>query len=159
MSLSEVSNILWRERRLLELLAFKLEEEQMVVASGRTRWLPDASREVETIVDEIKRAELERAMAITSATRPGGYDTSSLRELSLLAPAPWDAIFTEHRCALLLLVQEIRSITDCNRDLLPSGRRGSYDACFTLGDVDPDFDDASPAPPRSGLLRSLDEAI
>ena len=39
MSLSEVSNILWRERRLLELLVFKLEEEHLVLASGRTRWL------------------------------------------------------------------------------------------------------------------------
>ena len=39
MSLSEVSNILWRERQLLELLVFKLEEEQFVLASGRTRWL------------------------------------------------------------------------------------------------------------------------
>ena len=37
MSLSEVSNILWRERQLLELLVFKLEEEQLVLAVG-----PDA---------------------------------------------------------------------------------------------------------------------
>ena len=44
MSLSEISNILWRERRLLELLAFKLEEEHLVLASGRTRWLSHATR-------------------------------------------------------------------------------------------------------------------
>ena len=39
MSLSEVSNILWRERRLLELLVFKLEEEQLMLASGRSHTL------------------------------------------------------------------------------------------------------------------------
>ena len=39
MGLSDVSNILWRERQLLELLLFKLEEEQLVLASGRARWL------------------------------------------------------------------------------------------------------------------------
>ena len=37
MALSDVSNILWRERQLLELLVFKLEEEQLVLAAGRTR--------------------------------------------------------------------------------------------------------------------------
>ena len=67
MSLSEVSNILWRERQLLELLVFKLEEEQLVLASGRTRWLSHATREVETILGEIKRVELERAMAVAGA--------------------------------------------------------------------------------------------
>ena len=42
MALSDVSNILWRERQLLELLVFKLEEEQLVLAAGRTRWLAHA---------------------------------------------------------------------------------------------------------------------
>src|SRR6478736_3999884 len=69
MSLSEVSNILWRERQLLELLVFKLEEEQLVLASGRTRWLSHATREVETILEEIKRVELERAMAVAGSAR------------------------------------------------------------------------------------------
>ncbi|HEX4777551.1 MAG TPA: flagellar protein FlgN, partial [Acidimicrobiia bacterium] len=55
MSLSDVSNILWRERQLLELLLFKLEEEQMILAGGRTRWLPHATREVETVLGELKR--------------------------------------------------------------------------------------------------------
>ena len=65
MSLSEVSNILWRERQLLELLVFKLEEEQLVLASGRTRWLSHATREVETILGEIKRVELERDRSLS----------------------------------------------------------------------------------------------
>ena len=39
MGLSEVSNILWRQRQLLELLLFKLEEEQLVLTAGRTRWI------------------------------------------------------------------------------------------------------------------------
>ena len=64
MSLSELSNILWRERRLLELLAFKLEEERLVLASGRTRWLPRASGEVDAIIEELKHVRLERAISL-----------------------------------------------------------------------------------------------
>ena len=37
--MEKLSQILWRERELLDTLLFKLEEEQMVLASGRTRWL------------------------------------------------------------------------------------------------------------------------
>ena len=50
MSLTEVSSILWRERELLELLLFKLEEEQLLLAAGRSRWLGHATREVEMVL-------------------------------------------------------------------------------------------------------------
>ena len=47
MALADFCRILWRERELLELLLFKLEEEQLVLASGRGRWLAHATHEVE----------------------------------------------------------------------------------------------------------------
>src|SRR5438270_5256883 len=65
MGLAEVSNILWQERQLMELLLFKLEEEQLVLASGRSRWLNHATREVEMVLEEIKRAEVARAVEVT----------------------------------------------------------------------------------------------
>ena len=39
MSLSEVSAALLHEQSLLEMLLFKLEEEHLLLAAGRTRWL------------------------------------------------------------------------------------------------------------------------
>jgi len=58
MGLRDVSAILWRERHLLELLLFKLDEEQLVLAAGRTRWLARATREVEMVLEEIRQTEL-----------------------------------------------------------------------------------------------------
>src|ERR1041384_3297980 len=108
MALSDVSNILWRGRQLMELLVFKLEEEQLVLASGRARWLAHATREVETVLGEIKRIELERAVQVADAGRELGLSGApTLRELAELTPAPWDGIFGEHRRALLTLAQEI----------------------------------------------------
>src|SRR5260370_24300213 len=52
MGLREVSAILWRERHLLELLLFKLDEEQLVLAAGRTRWLPRATPDVEMVLQQ-----------------------------------------------------------------------------------------------------------
>ena len=37
MSANDLSNLLWRERELLELLVFKLEEEQLLLVAGRAR--------------------------------------------------------------------------------------------------------------------------
>jgi len=161
LSLSEVSNILWRERQLLELLVFKLEEEQLVLASGRTRWLSHATREVETILGEIKRVELERAMAVAGEIGELGLsDAPSLRELAAIAPTPWDGIFVEHRRALLTLAQEIEAITKSNRELLQRGHQAAREALASLGDLDIDSYDASGTmPDRSLALRLVDKAI
>src|SRR5262249_25028695 len=76
MDLSEVSNILWRERQLLDLLVFKLEEEQLVLAAGRARWLAHATREVESVLGEIKRIELERSVLVSAVAREYGMTDS-----------------------------------------------------------------------------------
>jgi hypothetical protein len=83
MSLTEVSSILWRERELLDLLLFKLEEEQLLLAAGRSRWLGHATREVEMVLGEMKRAELGRAVEVEAvAVSLGLAPTASLRELA-----------------------------------------------------------------------------
>ncbi len=64
MSWEDLSTLLWKERELLELLLFKIEEEQLVLASGRTRWLAHATREVEVVLAEIREQELHRAVTV-----------------------------------------------------------------------------------------------
>ena len=61
MSLTDLSSVLWRSRELLELLLFKLEEEQLLLAAGRSRWLAHATREVEVVLDQIRQTEVARA--------------------------------------------------------------------------------------------------
>jgi flagellar FlgN protein len=161
MALSDVSNILWRERQLLELLVFKLEEEQLVLAAGRSRWLPYATREVENVLGEIKRVELERAVQVADAGRELGLSGSpTLRELSALTAPPWDGIFAEHRRALLALAQEIDAITTSNRELLRKGQQDASEAIAAMGEIDIDAYDARPhLPDRSLALRIVDEAM
>jgi len=103
MALSDVSNILWRERRLLELLVCKLEEAQQ-----HSRETGD----VENVLGEIKHIGLERSMLVADASRElGASGSPTLRELADLTPSPWGGIFAEHRRALLTLADEIDSIT------------------------------------------------
>lgn len=58
MGLAQVSNLLHRERQLLESLLFKLEEEQLLLAGRKSRWLAMASREVEAVLEAVRVAGL-----------------------------------------------------------------------------------------------------
>ncbi len=111
MSLSEVSNVLWRERRLLELLALKLQEEQLVRPSGQTRALARAGREIDGVVDEIKRVRLERAIALTDVIAELGLaDAPTVRAIAACAPPPWNGIYAEHDRAIATLSREIETM-------------------------------------------------
>lgn len=159
---SEVSNILWRERQLLELLVFKLEEEQLVLAAGRSRWLPHATREVEAVLGEIKRLELDRSVHVDGLARALGLGASpSLREIAETAAAPWSGIFGEHRRALLELAQEIEGVARSNRELLTRGQQATREALASIGDIELDVYTPSGEThsDRSAALRLIDEAM
>jgi len=135
MGLREVSAILWKERHLLELLLFKLDEEQLVLAAGRTRWLPRATREVEMVLEELRQTELERAVEVSrlalDLALPAG---ASLRQLAEAAPAPWQEILVEHRQAFLALTDEITVLVRTNRELLVRGQNAVRDVLASIGD-------------------------
>lgn len=135
MGLREISAILWRERHLLELLLFKLDEEQLVLAAGRTRWLPRATREVEMVLEEIRQTELERAVEVSRLSvelrLPSG---ASLRQLAEAAPEPWHDMLLEHRHAFLTLTDEITTLVQSNRELLARGQKAVRDVLASIGD-------------------------
>ena len=112
MPLREVSDILWRERRLLEVLEFKLDEERLLAEAGHQRWLHRATREVALVRGELRRAELDRAMAVAAAAQELGIDhPPTLRDLAAAAPTPWSGIFERHRGALLRAAEQVTDLT------------------------------------------------
>ncbi|HEX4489650.1 MAG TPA: hypothetical protein VH914_00440 [Acidimicrobiia bacterium] len=106
--LQDVSNILWRERNLLELLSFKLDSERLLARAGRTRWLPRADREVESVLSALKAVELERSIHMHALTDALGLDSDvTLEALAECAPPEWTGIFADHRRALLALARDV----------------------------------------------------
>jgi hypothetical protein len=135
MGLREVSAVLWRERHLLELLLFKLDEEQLVLAAGRTRWLARATREVEMVLEELRQTELERAVEVGRVAASLGLpDGASLRQLADAAPPPWQGMLAEHREAFLTLTEEISTLTHTNRELLTRGQKAMQDVLAGITD-------------------------
>jgi flagellar biosynthesis/type III secretory pathway chaperone len=132
-ALANVCSALWRIRELLDLLTFKLETEQVLVAAGRSRWLGRATHEVELVLEEIRHAELSRTIELGEVTEALGLDPEiSLLELAQAAPVPWDDVLTDHRERLISATAEISALADTNRELLDSSYHALQEALGLL---------------------------
>ena len=140
MSTEDLSSILWRERDLLELLLFKLEVEQLVLTSGRTHWLAVAAREVETVLHEIRDAELIRAIAVdTVAAGLGLEPNASLRDIAAASEEPWRAIWLDHREAFTTVATQISEMSQSNRVLLTAGYQAAQATLLSLSEKSPTY--------------------
>lgn len=160
MTLNSLSEALWRERRLLEMLLFKLEEEQLVLTAGRSRWLPQATREVEAVLDEIRSAEIARAVEVEDvAASLGVSPAASLGELAEAAPAPWDELLRSHRDAFASLTSEIGRLADDNRELLAMSHRATQETLATLEKSVATYDGSGQPRPETPAALLLDRSI
>ncbi len=161
MSLTDLSSVLWRSRELLELLLFKLEEEQLLLAAGRSRWLAHATREVEVVLEQVRTAEVGRAAYAQAVAVDLNLDPdASLGEIADAAPMPWSELMHQHRNAFLTLTAEISALAATNRELLTAGQRAARETMLLLsGSVEtygPQGQTVTGAARRSHLV---DEAI
>jgi hypothetical protein len=131
---AEVSEILWRERELLDMLLFKLESEQLLLKTGDVRWLSRATREIELVLEQLRLTELTRALEIaalvTSLHLPPDPTLATLAEV---APSPWGDLFRAHRAAFVSLVAEVTDFAEANRQALEEACRTTEERLIALG--------------------------
>jgi hypothetical protein len=158
--LTSLSSVLWRMRELLELLLFKLEEEQLLVAAGRGRWLAHATREVELVLEQIRQVEVVRAAeAQAVAIDLGVVGEPSLSELAAVAPAPWSELLRQHRQAFIALTAEIGSLAETNRDLLTAGLRATRETLMAVAGSVETYGRRGQTINHARTSRLVDEAI
>jgi hypothetical protein len=157
MSMHELSALLWKERELLETLLFKLDEEQLVLTTGKTRWLERAARETEQVTGRLRDVGLARTVEVAAVARDwGGSQDATLRDLVALAPDDvWREILESHLRGLLALVGQITVLRDQNLRLLRAASRETQEAIASL-DIAPNTYDsrgfASSGPDDARLL-------
>ncbi|HYN96284.1 MAG TPA: flagellar export chaperone FlgN [Pilimelia sp.] len=160
MSLTELSSVLWRTRELMELLLFKLEEEQLLLAAGRSRWLAHATREVELVLEQIRQAEIIRAAhAQAAAVEMGLAPDASLSQLADVAPMPWFELLHQHRKAFMTLTAEISGLAETNRDLLTAGQRAARETMLIVAGSVETYGRDGQSVAGSRRARLVDEAI
>ena len=132
--MEKLSLILWQERELLETLLYRLEVEQLVMSTGQTRWLAHATRDVESVLSEIRSTEILRAVAADEAAEEAGLEPSpSLSDLVERSSEPWKHILAEHRDAFAALTAEITRLAEANRTLISAGVLAVRDVLLGLG--------------------------
>ena len=137
MSLPDLAATLWRQRDLLERLTYRLECEQLMLATGRTRFLKNATADVETLVSELRALELQRALvAEQAATSAGLPATATLEELAATVQPPWTGVLLEHREALIALTRELGALAEANKTLMAAGLRAVESVLAGVGGRD-----------------------
>lgn len=158
MTLQTLTSVLWRERQLLELLLFKLEEEQLLLTSGKTRWLGHATREVENVLEQIREVELGRSVESDDVARTLGLEPGrSLHELADAAPAPWDDLLRAHRQAFLELTTQIDTLAAGNRELISTSHRATQEALANLHHDSQTYDATGSTTQHEVAARLLDQ--
>ena len=131
--MEKLSQILWRERELLDSLLFKLEMEQLVLGTGRTAWLARAAREVELVLEALRETEILRSVAADEAAASLGLTHNpSLRALAEAVDEPWRTILFDHRDAFVSSTREIVALAEANRDLLTVGLRSARETLLSI---------------------------
>jgi len=134
MSLPDLAAVLWRQRELLERLVYRLECEQLLLAAGRTRFLAMATGEVESLLDELRVIELQRAAAADEVSRELGLPPgATLEELAGAAQPPWTGVLLEHRQALITLTAELSALAETNKHLMAAGMKAVESSLANLG--------------------------
>ncbi|RYB94223.1 flagellar protein FlgN [Nocardioides oleivorans] len=134
-AVEKLSLVLWRERELLEELHYRLEVEQLVLASGRTRWLAHATRDIDALLATVRETEVLRAVAADEAAAAAGMRSNpSLAALAETCGEPWRTILTDHRDAFVSLTGDITTLADSNRHLISAGYRSARETLLALGD-------------------------
>ncbi|MDT0165154.1 flagellar export chaperone FlgN [Actinotalea sp. AC32] len=160
MGLNELSGVLWRERQLLELLLFKLEEEQLILTSGRTQWLGHATREVESVLDQIRVVELGRSVEADGAALELGLEPGcGLLAMAERAQSPWGELLRDHHAAFVDLTDQINQLAQSNKELLSSSHRATQETLMSLQDTVRTYDVHGEASGASGSVQLLDRAL
>lgn len=132
--LEVLADTLWSERHLVELLLYRLTLAKLVLAADDRRFVALAVSEVETAVERLRDAELERESAI--AELAGRWETDpeslTLAEIAERSPEPMASVLADHRDGFRRLADEIEATAAENRRLASAGLQSVRDALDVL---------------------------
>lgn len=127
MGADELSASLWRERRQLELLLFRLETQLLHLNADECRWLTLTSADLEAVLKNLRFETLTRNVEVAAvAAEWGAPAQATLTALAAAAPAGiWGELLMDHHREMSLLVRQVNSAREANLGALHSALEGS----------------------------------
>jgi len=138
-TLEGLADTLWQERRMVELLLYRMTTAKLLLAADDHRFVATAIDEIEHVLHDLRAAEEGRLAALVHVARLAGVavEELTLSEVARRSPAPLRDVFLDHLDAFQAMTAEIEQVADTNRHLTSSalGRvRQSLDALAGAGD-------------------------
>lgn len=135
--LSDLTRVLWQQRRQLERLQYLLHVQSLILSSGDDSMLRHAVDDVQRTLATIGEIEAGRRELTAEIGISMGLDAdASLADLVNRAPEPFEQILAEHRDAFLVLVGDITTISMGGRDQLERGLTLTRElTSFVMGDA------------------------
>lgn len=122
MGAGELSASLWRERRQLELLIFRLETQLLYLNADKCQWLKFTCADLEAVVENLRFETLSRNVeAAAVAAEWGAPPQATLADLAAAAPAGiWGELLSEHQREMRILVGQLNAGREANLRALRS---------------------------------------
>lgn len=134
MGADELSATLWRERRQLELLLYRLETQLLHVRAGHTHWLKFTAADVEKALESLQFDTLARN--IESSAIAIEWHLSANATLPMIAsvapPGVWPELLQEHHRELVLLFKQVETAAAANVEALLMGTLAQADTADDL---------------------------
>jgi len=117
-----LADTLAAQRRVVELLLYRLVSARLFLAADERRFVPLALEEAEHVLAALRTAEDQRVAATDAIAATVGLDVSkvTLSQLAEHAPEPLKAVFTDHQRAFAELAGEIEETAAANQRLASS---------------------------------------
>jgi hypothetical protein len=132
--LSSLCSLLWQERVSLQVLLFKLVEEQLIARQGHTLFLQLADEELREAAGILHETEVLRAAETQMVARLMSLPPdASLAEIAERAEEPWPDLLREHGDALRLLLADIEGTVSRDRQCVLAGADAARVALELVG--------------------------
>jgi len=120
MGAGDLSAALWRERRELELLLFRLETQRLHVQAGNLQWLGFTASEVENVLDRLRFEALARSVesAAVAAESKLPAEATLVELIAGTADSVWAEILREHLAGLRDLLRRLSAAALTGEQLL-----------------------------------------
>ena len=99
--LERLSSRIERQLDALRHACFRFEVLRAVVTAGKQEWLPESNADLAHALGALQQTDREfRSSLVDAAVSLGLSPESTLREVGVAAPEPWDFVFARHREAI-----------------------------------------------------------
>lgn len=157
-SLERLALCLGQQLTALRHLCFKFEIQEVVLTSGRQKWLDETTAELERAVDSLQGTDRELRDALQRAAVAVSLSPeATVREVAAAVPEPWSYVLDEHRNGMQQLIDRVTQLSRSNRQLLARGHAATVAAMSFLGaQVPSGYDAHGQIAPVSGSVGLLD---